>query len=157
MTEESRVEAPSVVVREATSADLGVARRLIGEAALPVAGLDSAAVLLVAEARGELIGTVALEQHGSGPATAFLLRSAAVHPAWRGRGVGVALTAAALERVDRAGAPVGLLTETALDYFPRFGFAAIPRDELPGALSASAELQGACPSSARAMLRPAGG
>jgi amino-acid N-acetyltransferase len=147
-------EVPPVVVREATPADLAVTRDLVVAAGLPLAGFDDAALVLVADAAGELVGTVALEQYGNGDATAYLLRSAAVIPAWRGRGVGAALTAAALARADAGGAPVALLTETASEYFPRFGFAPVDRDRLPPSLAGSAELRGACPTSARALLRP---
>jgi amino-acid N-acetyltransferase len=148
-------EVPPVLVREATPADLAATTDLIASAGLPLAGLDDATLVLVAEAAGELVGAVALERHGGGSGTAFLLRSAAVAPAWRGRGVGASLTAAALEHVDAVGAPVALLTETAEHYFPRFGFTPVDRGRLPAALTASAELQGACPASARALLRPA--
>jgi amino-acid N-acetyltransferase len=141
-------------VREAAPADLTAAVDLVAAAGLPLASLADAALVLVAEAAGTIVGTVALERHGSGDDTAFLLRSAAVTPAWRGHGVGAALTAAALAHADAAGAPVALLTETAGDYFPRFGFTAATRDALPAALAGSAELQGACPASARALLRP---
>jgi amino-acid N-acetyltransferase len=144
-----------VLVHEATPADLAAISDLIAAAGLPLAGLDDAALVLRAEEAGALVGTVALERHGTGDATAFLLRSAAVAPAWRGRGLGAALTAAALAHVDAAGAPVALLTETAAGYFPRFGFVPVDRERLPAALAASAELQGACPASARALLRPA--
>jgi amino-acid N-acetyltransferase len=99
------------------------------------------------------VGAVALEEHGSGPETAFLLRSAVVDPACRGRGIGDALTRAALAHVDRAGAAVALLTETAADWFRRFGFVPVDRTALPPALEGSAELRGACPVSAQAMLR----
>jgi amino-acid N-acetyltransferase len=44
-----------------------------------------------------------------------------------------------------------LLTETAEDFFPRFGFEAVPRTSLDARLAASAELQGACPETAVAM------
>jgi amino-acid N-acetyltransferase len=145
---------PPVVVREAAPADLPAARRLVERAGLPVDGLDDA-TLLLAEADGRLVGTAALERHGHGAGTAFLLRSVAAER--RDRGVGTALTAAALRRVDAARAPVGLLTETAAAYFTRFGFEPVARDDLPPALAASAELRGACPSTAQAMLRPAAG
>ncbi|MBB3084779.1 GNAT family N-acetyltransferase [Geodermatophilus sabuli] len=147
-------EVPPALVRKATPADLAVISDLLAAAGLPLAGLHNAAHVLVADAAGTLAGTVALERHGSGDATAFLLRSVAVAPAWRGRGVGATLTAAALALVDDVGAPVGLLTETAAGYFPRFGFTPVDRDQLPAALSASAELRGACPASAHALLRP---
>ena len=41
-----------------------------------------------------------------------------------------------------------LLTTTAADYFPRFGFTRMPREQVPQALQASAEFNGACPTSA---------
>jgi amino-acid N-acetyltransferase len=41
------------------------------------------------------------------------------------------------------------------NYFPRFGSTAVDRDRVPAALAASVELQGACPASAHALLRPA--
>jgi amino-acid N-acetyltransferase len=148
-------EVPPVSVREATPADLATISDLVAAAGLPLAGLDGAAHLWVAEEAGELVGAVALERHGTGTATAYLLRSAAVAPASRGRGLGAALTAVALAHVDAAGAPVALLTETAASYFRRFGFVPVDRDRLPPALAASAELRGACPASARALLRPA--
>ena len=122
-------------------------------AGLPLEGLTEAALVLVAESHGEVVGAVALEEHGSGERLAFLLRSAAVAASWRGHGVGRALTRAALAHVDGAGAPVALLTETADGYFTSFGFHPVERDQLPAALVASPELRGACPLSARAFLR----
>jgi amino-acid N-acetyltransferase len=147
---------PPVIVREATPADLAAATELARAAGLPLDGLTEAAVVLVADAGGTVVGIIALERHvGSDGDIAYLLRSAAVHPAQQRRGIGEELTRTALEAVDGVGAPVGLLTETAAGYFPRFGFVAVPRDDLPPALVASPELQGACPGSATAMLRTA--
>jgi amino-acid N-acetyltransferase len=149
-------EVPSVRVREATRADLPAVRELIAAAGLPLDGLHDACHVLVADADGLVVGTVALEQHGSGRDTALLLRSVAVHPSWRDRGIGAALIASALTPVDRAGADVALLTETAGDWFPRFGFIPVERTSLPRVLESSEELRGACPASAQAMLRTAG-
>jgi amino-acid N-acetyltransferase len=146
---------PRVTIRPATPEDDPAVRALIAGAGLPLDGLDDAAVLLVADADGTVVGTVALERYPAESGSVFLLRSAAVAPEHRGRGIGAALAAAALERVDAERAPVALLTETADGWFPRFGFRPVPRDELPEALAASAELRGACPDSARALLRRA--
>jgi amino-acid N-acetyltransferase len=142
-----------MVVREATPADLPAVRGLISTAGLPLDGLRDAALVLIAEEGGVAVGTVALERHGSATDTAFLLRSAAVVADRRGAGVGRALTVEALAHVDRAGGPVALLTETAEQYFPRFGFVPVSRDRLPAALAGSAELRGACSDSAQALLR----
>jgi amino-acid N-acetyltransferase len=147
-------KAPPATVREAAPADLPAVQRLVAEAGLPLDGLTDAAVVLVAEAGDAVVGTVSLERHGPGPYTTFLLRSATVERTWRGHGVGAALVAAALACVDTTGGQVALLTETAADWFPRFGFAPVDRTSLPPELDGSAELQGACPASAQAMLRP---
>ena len=93
-----------MLVRDAAPADPPAVRALVAGAGLPLDALADAALVLVADAGGSPVGTAALERHGADPDTVFVLRSAAVDPAWRGRGVGGALTAAALERVDAADA-----------------------------------------------------
>jgi amino-acid N-acetyltransferase len=138
----------------------GDAERLVSDSGLPLDGLAEAWLVLSARpvgGDGSPVGVVALERHGEGTRVALLLRSAAVDPAWRGRGIGDQLVRAALQVADRTSAPVGLLTETALDYFLRFGFSRIPWAELPASLGGSSELQGACPTTATAMLRTPGG
>jgi amino-acid N-acetyltransferase len=144
-----------VTIRPAAAHDGAAVRAVIAAAGLPLDGLDDVALLLVAECDGAVVGTVALERYPAESGTVFLLRSAAVAPHLRGRGIGAALTAAALEQVDAERAPVALLTETAGGWFPRFGFLPVSRAELPEVLAASPELQGACPASARALLRRA--
>jgi amino-acid N-acetyltransferase len=146
-------KAPPVTVREAAPVDLPAVQHLVAEAGLPLDGLTETAVVLVAAAGSVIVGTVALERHGAGPGTTFLLRSAAVEQSWRSRGIGAELIAAALARVDTVGAQAALLTETAANWFPRFGFVPVDRTSLPRVLEASKELQGACPASAQAMLR----
>ncbi len=46
-----------------------------------------------------------------------------------------------------------LLTETAAHFFPRFGFRAISRGEVPESVRASLEFTTACPKSALVMER----
>lgn len=142
------------MTRRARPEDMAAVRALIERCGLDADGLDDA-VVYVSESDGHIVGTVALEQHATGADAAFLLRSAAVEPAVRGQHVGHALVRAALRHVDSLRAPVGLLTETAQDYFPRFGFEPVSRDELPKPLHESSQLRGACPESAHALLRPA--
>jgi amino-acid N-acetyltransferase len=146
-------EDPLLRIRDATPRHLPAVNRLVGDAGLPLDGLTDAAVVLVAELDGTMVGAIALERHGDGTDIVFLLRSAVVDPAKRGHGIGARLTGAALERVDAEDRPVALLTETAAGYFPCFGFMPVDRGELPAALQASQELRGACPTSAQALLR----
>ena len=48
---------------------------------------------------------------------------------------------------------VTLLTTTAMDWFPRFGFTRINRADVNPALLVSEELRGACPATAVVMRR----
>ena len=143
----------AAVIRPATDDDAAAVERLVAEAGLPLAGLGTAVLRLVAEDERGLAGVAALEDHGGAGGRAFLLRSVVTRHDVRGTGVGTALTRAALQHVDEVRAPVALLTETAEGWFPRFGFRPVEREDLPPALAASEELRGACPVSARALLR----
>lgn len=97
---------------------------------------------------GEMIGVAGVEVYG----TYGLFRSAAVRPDWRGQGVGEELTADRIAWADTAGLEVlFLLTQTAADYWPRFGFVVTDRAGAPEALRSSSEWAEACPASATAM------
>jgi N-acetylglutamate synthase-like GNAT family acetyltransferase len=83
------------------------------------------------DAQGQCIGTVGLE----GGRDAGLLRSAGVLPAWRGHGVGTALTQRALASARHAGyGAVYLFSTGAGAYWRRFGFREVPVSELVAAL-----------------------
>jgi amino-acid N-acetyltransferase len=81
-----------------------------------------------------------------------LLRSVAVDDAWRGRGIGHQLTSAGLDLARNLGAETAyLLTTTAGDFFPQFGFARVERADVPDDVKQSIEFTSACPASALAM------
>jgi amino-acid N-acetyltransferase len=140
--------APSSV-RPATPADRGAVAELLKAAELPLAGIPNALEhFLVAESNGTVVGAIGLERYG----TAALLRSAVVHPAERGTGVGETLVHALLAHARTLGvADVGLLTTTAEHWFPRFGFERTERNALPPSLFESEEFKGACPATAVSM------
>src|SRR2546426_11309262 len=72
-------------IAAATSADLPALLELLGQSALPTAGLaDHLDTTLVAREAGHVVGSAALELYG----TTALLRSVAVAPRLRGRGLG---------------------------------------------------------------------
>jgi amino-acid N-acetyltransferase len=148
----SDVAGSPFTIRSATAAESAAVRELLRESELPLDGVpDDLADFLVAMRGEELVGTIGLERHGS-EGTAALLRSAAVRQTERGTGIGEALVHALLERAraERITSLV-LLTTTAERWFPRFGFERITRDDVPAALHASREFQGACPASAVVM------
>ncbi len=134
-------------IRSATQSDLPAVEASLEAANLPLAGLrdqfgDGYAV---AESRGLVIGVEGVEVHGRDG----LLRSAAVAPDWRGRGVGDALTRDRIAWARRRGLrAIYLLTTTAGDWFPRFGFAVVDRSLAPDGVRQSREFAEACPASA---------
>jgi amino-acid N-acetyltransferase len=136
-------------VSPATAKDLSAITALLKTCKLPLQGIEQHLdTALVARENGELVACAAVEIYGS----VGLLRSVAVRPDHRGTGLGQRVTAAALELARQRGLTnVYLLTTTAGEFFPRFGFVPVARSQLDPALSQSEELRGACPASALAM------
>jgi amino-acid N-acetyltransferase len=141
----------SATVRAASAADYDQIVGLLRAADLPIAGLQlSLPDFLVAEESGDVVGAIGLEVYGD----AALLRSAVVNPGRRGNGVGSDLVSELLAHAGRRGVrEVYLLTTTAEDYFPRFGFTHVSREAVAPAVRASEEFRGACPDSAVAMRK----
>ena len=138
-------------ISPATPADLPAILALLAASKLPRAGIEAhVASTLVARQEPGVVGTAALELYGG----AALLRSVAVATERRGQGLGAALTAAALDLARRRGVrTVYLLTETAGQFFPRFGFTAITRAQVEPAVLESPEFSTACPKSALVMVK----
>lgn len=138
-------------LRPAAPADAPAVRELLVAADLPLAGVPpDLQHFVVAERDGAIVGAIGLEVYGQDA----LLRSAVVAPTLRGSGVGEQLVHALVAEARRVGVrDLVLLTTTAADWFPRFGFVRITREEVPEALQASEELRGACPASAVVMRR----
>jgi amino-acid N-acetyltransferase len=141
-------------IRDATTADLFAVEGLLAANDLPLEGVrDNFSGFVVAENGNTIVGAVGLERFES----AALLRSAVVSPDQRGTGIGRQLVEQILERAERDGIDeIYLLTTTAEDYFPRFGFNRTTREAVPSAVKASAEFRGACPDTAVVMERRVG-
>ncbi len=138
-------------IRKATNRDLDAVERLLSANNLPVYGVkENFSSFVVAKDGGRVIGAVGLEKFGS----VALLRSAVVSQENRGSGVGRRLVEQILEYAEKDGIEeLFLLTTTAEDYFPRFGFTRTTRSAVPSAVEASAEFRGACPDTALVMTR----
>lgn len=133
----------------ATSSDLPEVRALLAAVGLPQAGLEEHILNFMLALEGEkVVGCAGLEVYQS----SGLLRSVAVAEEYRSLGIGAKLTEGMIDLARSNNlSSLSLLTETAADFFSRFGFAVVARPELPAALQASQELQGACPDTAIAM------
>jgi len=139
----------AVIVEAATATDLAAVEALLHTSNLPNAGLaEHFTNAVVARAGQHVVGSAALEQYGN----AALLRSVAVYPSLQGEGLGQRLTEAALTAARQQGIQhVYLLTTTAGDFFPRFGFQPIERSAAPESVKQSVEFTSACPESALVM------
>ena len=139
----------AITITAGTVADLAAVENLLERSDLPTAGVAACVdSLLVARAGQHVIGSAALECYNE----AALLRSVAVYPTLRGAGVGHQLMEAALATAQQRGVrELYLLTTTAGDFFPRFGFQPFDRAAVPAAVKASAEFTSLCPDSALVM------
>jgi amino-acid N-acetyltransferase len=141
------------IIRAAKPGDLARVETALRDADLPLDGLHDqfGDGYAIAESAGQFIGVEGVEVHGDDG----LLRSAAVIAAWRGQGVGDALTRDRIEWARRRGLrALYLLTTTAGNYFPRFGFSQADRATAPEAVKQSREFADACPSTALFMALP---
>lgn len=141
----------ATIIERARHGDLDEISGLLVTSNLPLDGLrDHLETTLVARDGGRIVGSAALERYANGA----LLRSVAVLPDCRGRHYGRDLTEAAIRLAQDCQTPaMYLLTTTAEDYFGRFGFERISRDDVPATVHASIEFTSACPSSATVMRK----
>ena len=96
------------------------------------------------------IGVVGLEVYGSNA----LLRSLAVEPQHRSRGLGAGLVDAIESEARRRGVTaLYLLTTTAATFFERLGYAAHERAAVPPSIAATTEFSLLCPDTADCLWR----
>lgn len=141
-----------MLVQTATPDALEAIRSLLSTLDLPYRDLTPSHVehFLVCRDGDEIVGVVGLELYGQ----TALLRSLAVHPSHRNRGIGSRL----IEEIEQYGLQRGahdiyLLTTTASEYFVRHGYEIVGRDELPKAIQETEEAAQLCPSSATRMRK----
>ena len=141
----------AITIESARPADAEAITRLISANQLPLDGLrEHLDTAVVAHLNGEVVGVAALEVYEDG----VLVRSVAVAPALQGKGLGHRLTNAVLELARDLGAPHAyLLTTTAEEFFPKFGFERVDRTDVPASVQTSIEFRSACPSSAIVMRK----
>ncbi|MDA1080725.1 MAG: arsenic resistance N-acetyltransferase ArsN2 [Gemmatimonadetes bacterium] len=146
-------------IRPATGKDLAAVEALLREAALPTDGVARILALtpgdVVVAVQGEsIVGAAAIEVAGADA----LLRSVVVRSNGRSTGVGRAMVTQLLAEADRRRYEgVYLLTTTAGDWFPRFGFTRVERSSVPRAIAETWEFKTGCADTAVAMARRATG
>ena len=129
-------------IERAAPADVEPVEALLTAANLPLDGAREALALgVVGREGGQVVAAAAIERYGA----AGLLRSVVVDPAARGTGLGHGIVAAAeaLARAEGIG-DLYLLTETAVDWFPRLGYEAVDRPTAAAVVGESIEFTTVC-------------
>lgn len=144
MTVKSKIE-----FRLAQWFDWEAVATLLEESGLPLEGAqEHFSNFITAWRDSDLLGCAGLEIYGQ----TGLLRSVAVKESERGTGLGQELTRQVLQhsQVNQIKRVI-LLTETAQNFFPKFGFTVIERTKVPSEALVSVEFTTACPESATVM------
>src|ERR1051325_5794834 len=138
-----------ITIRPAAAGDLDGIRQLLISNDLPTAGVDEHWKTFIIAVDGDrMVACGGAEAYQ----IAALIRSVAVHPEYRSRGLGRRIVRQLLDRLASRGLrEFYLLTTTAEEYFRKRGFKTIDRDEVHPQLLSSRELQDACPASAVCM------
>jgi amino-acid N-acetyltransferase len=146
-------DAATFSIGPATPDDLPRVVALLDACELPSADLATLAGFLVCRAGdGHLVGSIGIQTLGDGVVSTGLLRSLAVAPGLRGRGIAHDLWAQGRADAGRRGLrSLYLLTTTAAALFERWGFRQIDRDRAPAAVRGTAEFASLCPSTAVVM------
>lgn len=138
-------------VDRATDVDIPAIEALLSDAQLPLDGAAAAfGTGIIVRDGDRIVGAAALEPYGS----AGLLRSVVVAADERGTGVGRLVVGAAEDLARELGLKeLYLLTETAIDWFPRLGYSPVDREVVPAAIRESIEFRVLCADSGVAMRR----
>jgi amino-acid N-acetyltransferase len=140
-----------ITIEAAQPSDLPDLIALLHTCDLPPEGIEAhlETALLARSAEG-LAGSAALECYGD----TVLLRSVAVDPAFRRRGLARQLVQASLALARTQGARRAvLLTTTAAGFFRRLGFQPVARSDVSAALAGSIQFNSVCPDSADVLAR----
>ena len=138
-----------VSITPARAEDLAEIKEILERNELPLAGVDEHWQTFVVAREGvRLVGCGGAEAYRN----AALIRSIAVAPEHRSRGLGRQIVRQLLDRLSALGIrEFYLLTTSAADYFKKRGFKKCDRDEVNPQVLSSREFQDACPSTATVM------
>lgn len=141
----------TALLRNATAADLPAIHALLEHNGLPTSDLGASGATFTIACEGDrIIGAGALERFGD----SALLRSVAVDPAYRTKGLGRQIVKAVENQARAAGiTQLVLLTETARAFFEHQDYHRVDRAQAPKAVQGSTEFRSLCPASCECLLK----
>lgn len=138
-----------ITIRQAQPNEYNAIKHLLATHALPISDLDEKNIkLYVGIYNDVIVATIGVERYEK----LALLRSLCVQDAYKHQGFGkqmVHFVEANLEGIDA----LYLLTTTAKEYFKRFGFVEVTREQTPEAIQQTREFCSLCPSTATIMCK----
>jgi len=138
-------------IKQVNKPDLADIKELLRSYHLPVEDLEEPGVEIFEwREKDRLVGCIGLEKYSKHA----LLRSLAVHPDFRGKGIGKEITNWLFQESEKRGVKeLFLLTETAEVFFESLSFEVVKREDIPEPVKQSREFSELCPSSAIAMMK----
>ena len=124
---------------------LNLIKDLLVENKLPVSDLNNRITFFVEKRDKNIIAVGGIEDAGADA----IIRSIAVAENCKGKGYGAEITKQLLYYAKtQKKNDIYLLTTTAQNYFPKFGFKEVNRNDLPAAVKNSSQYKDVCPESA---------
>jgi amino-acid N-acetyltransferase len=128
--------------------DINQVRSLLQENNLPVSDLNEQIIFFVEKNADKIVAVGGMESSGKDA----IIRSIAVSDDNKGKGLGGKITRKLLKYAQETGKKdIYLLTTTAEDYFPKYGFKKIDRRIVPADVKNSSQYKDVCPDSAVVM------
>ncbi len=140
-----------MMITQAATNDESTIRKILSEASLPNSDIDlKKQDFLMVKEGNEVIGIAGIEIYGN----IGLLRSFAIHSAFRNKGLGSELYRKMQGyAISKEINELYLLTTTAEKFFTKLGFVVIPREDVPESVRKSEEFANICPASALCMKK----
>jgi amino-acid N-acetyltransferase len=128
--------------------DINLVKSLLKDNNLPVSDLNKEIIFFVEKSADKIIAAGGLESAGKDA----IIRSIAVSDDHKGKGLGGRITRQLLQYArEKSKKDIYLLTTTAEEYFPKYGFEKIDRRFVPADVKNSSQYKDVCPDTAVVM------
>lgn len=141
---------PEIIVEQANRSHILLIKDILKELELPFTDIDNFIDnFLIAKADNEIVGNIGIEVYNS----LAVLRSLGVKKKYQGLGIGHQLFISLKKSAYRLNiSEIYLLTETAENFFAKYGFIRHHRNKVPQIIKQTNEFKTLCPATAVCMI-----